>query len=211
MRSAGLVWYVTYGSNMLSRRLRYYLAGGRPPGGARDYPGCRDRRPPRGSRPARLDGGVYFALESRTWTGGLALYDPHLGDTVAGRAYLVTAGQFSDIAAQEMARPPGTDLDLSEAVDTGRMSVGDGRYETIVRAGPDLDGVSMLTFTAPWRAHQARWNAPAARYLALLARGLREAHGWSVARTHAYLHRLPGVHRPGLRALVRDAYATDWT
>lgn len=43
----GLVWYAAYGSNLAAVRLRCYLAGGRPPGGARTYPGARDPSPPR--------------------------------------------------------------------------------------------------------------------------------------------------------------------
>jgi len=198
-----LIWYVAYGSNMLARRLHYYLAGGQPPGARRRYPGARDRRPPRANRPVMLSGGVYFALESPTWTGGLAFYDPNLPGRAAARAYLMTAQQFSDVAAQEMHRAPGTDLDIDSVVEAGRLTVGPGRYETILHAG-DADGIPMLTFTAPWQAHQAEPKPPAARYLSMLAAGLRETHGWSAARTAAYLRRLPGVTP---RLLTDEAFA----
>ncbi len=36
------VWYVAYGSNLSLERFTAYLQGGRPAGGARKYPGCRD-------------------------------------------------------------------------------------------------------------------------------------------------------------------------
>ncbi|TBO55765.1 histone deacetylase, partial [Streptomyces kasugaensis] len=44
--SLGQVWYTSYGSNMYLERLACYLVGGRPPGAARGYPGCRDRGMP---------------------------------------------------------------------------------------------------------------------------------------------------------------------
>nr|WP_218617375.1 hypothetical protein [Cryptosporangium aurantiacum] len=187
-----LVWYVAYGSNMHADRLRYYLAGGRPVGAARTYPGCRDPRPPRRTMPVFLPGGVYFALESRTWTGGMAFYDPTLPGRAAARAYLLTAGQFADVAAQEMARHPDVDLDLTEVLTTGRACLGPGRYETLVRPG-DLDGHPMLTFTAPWSCADVEPNPPAARYLGMIASGLYEAHGWDADTLVAYLAERPGV------------------
>lgn len=208
-QDARLIWYAAYGSNMLTARLGYYLSGGQPPGSARHYPGARDPRPPAGSRPIRLDGGVYFAGQSSVWGGGMALYDPGLPGTTAARAYLLTREQFSDIAEQEMHRRPGRDLDLAEVLAAGRARLGPGRYETLLRTGPDLDGLPVLTFTAPWRADQTSWNAPTVRYLSLLAAGLREAHGWSAARTVSYLRRLPGVRHDGLPAMVSHVYADD--
>ncbi|MGK5445695.1 histone deacetylase [Micromonospora sp. URMC 105] len=188
-----LLWYVAYGSNMHATRLGWYLAGGRPPGGLRSYPGCRDCRPPRRTAGVLVPGGVYFAGESRTWTGGMAFYDPELPGTAAARGYLLTAGQFADIAAQEMHRPPDADLDLiAVAADAGRATLGPGRYETLLRVGV-RDGVSMLTFTAPWRAAEVQWTPPAPVYLRMIAGGVREAHGWSVARTVDYLAGRPGI------------------
>ncbi|MBE1491444.1 histone deacetylase [Plantactinospora soyae] len=188
-----LVWYVAYGSNMHAARLRYYLAGGRPEGGLRRYPGCRDGRPPRRTVPVMLPGGIYFALESMAWTGGMAFYDPELPGRAAARGYLITAGQFADIATQEMYQPPGRDLDLlEEAVAQGRVCLGPGRYETLVCAGT-RDGHPLLTFTAPWHAAEVEWAPPAPRYLAMIASGLHEAHGWTPARITGYLAGRPGI------------------
>lgn len=188
-----LVWYAAYGSNMHADRLHFYLVGGRPPGGRRTYPGCRDSTPPRRTVPLMLPGGIYFALESMAWTGGMALFDPELPGEAAMRAYLITAGQFADIAAQEMYRDPGTDLQIiHEVVRRGRVTVGDGRYETLVYAGAH-DGYPALTFTAHWRAADAKLNAPAPTYLAMLASGLHESHGWDVPQIVQYLAGRPGI------------------
>ncbi|MER7706771.1 hypothetical protein ABTX81_28225 [Kitasatospora sp. NPDC097605] len=103
-----------------------------------------------------------------------------------------TAGQFSDIAAQEMGGGPGTDLDLATVLRTGRDPQGPGRYQTLVCPGT-LDGFPVLTFTAPWTLAEAELNAPRARYLRNLASGLADAHGWSARRTAAYLSTRPGA------------------
>ncbi|MFH9425160.1 histone deacetylase [Streptomyces sp. NPDC017529] len=182
------VWYVSYGSNMHAARLRHYLAGGRPPGGARTCPGCRDPRPPVRSAPVVLPGCMYFALESRNWTGGVAFYDPDGPGEVWGRAHLVTAGQFSDIAAQEMHRAPSADLDLAAVLARGRVQLGPGRYETLVHPG-SLDGLPLLTFTAPWSADEVAHSRPTDTYLAHLASGLREAGGWDDEQIAGYLEK----------------------
>nr|WP_208329433.1 histone deacetylase [Streptomyces sp. 846.5] len=173
-------------------RLNFYLAGGRPPGGRRTYPGCRDSRPPRRTIPVLLPGGLYFALESMAWTGGMALYDVLDPGEMPARAYLLTASQFADIAAQEMYQEPGEDLDLSAVLADGQASLGEGRYQTLVCPGA-LDGVPVLTFTAPWRCAEAALNRPSAAYLCNLALGLRESHGWTRERIADYLAGRPGA------------------
>lgn len=115
-----LIWYTSYGSNMHLDRLASYIAGG----AARRYPGCRDRRPPVRSVPVELQGRLYFATESPVWTGGRGFYDPAASGRTRVCAHLVTAQQFSDIAAQEMHREPGRDFDLAEVLRSGRDTVG---------------------------------------------------------------------------------------
>ncbi|WFE51327.1 histone deacetylase [Micromonospora sp. WMMD1155] len=205
------VWYVAYGSNMHAARLGWYIGGGCPPGGMRTYPGCRDPRPPSRSVPVSLPGGIYFAGESRAWTGGMAFYDPHLPGEAAARAYLVTVEQFTDIAAQEMYRPagepaaltPATGAAVEAAIAGGRATLGPGRYETLVCPGSH-GGVPMLTFTAPEGASGVKWRPPAPTYLGMIARGLRESHGWPVERIADYLAGRPGV----AHAWSPDAVAT---
>lgn len=188
-----LVWYVSYGSNVSSARLGYYLAGGTLPGSTRHHTGCRDPRPPRAARPVDLPGGVYFALRSHAWGGGgLALYDPDLPGTAPARAYQVTVGQFSDIAAQEMGRPTGTDLDLGPLSRSGRVTLGPGCYETLIHPG-FLDALPMVTFTAGWSLAEAVPTAPSAAYLTVIGHGLLEAYPWSVERAAEYLAGLPGA------------------
>jgi hypothetical protein len=177
---------------MHAARLRYYIEGGTPPGGRKTYPGCRDHTLPRQSRPIMIDGGVYFALESKAWTGGMAFYDPDLPGKAAARGYLVTSRQLSDIATQEMYRTPDVDIPLALVVEHGRLTVGEGRYETLVSPG-SLDGYPLITFTAPWRLSDVEPNSPAPAYLAMLANGLHEAHEWPADQIASYLGERPGV------------------
>ena len=136
-----------------------------------------------------LPGGIYFALNSSQWTGGVALYDPDLPGTTAARAYLLTAGQFADVVAQEMRREPGTDLDV---LTSGTARLGPGPYETLLHVG-EHDGHPVLTFTAPWSAGDVATTSPAAPYLAMLADGLHEAHSWPADRIVGYLAPRPGI------------------
>jgi hypothetical protein len=192
----GRVWYVSYGSNMAAARLACYVAGGRPPGGARVNPGARDTTPPRRSVPVDLPGTTYFAGESPQWGGGVAFYDHDEPGRTAARAYLVTAGQLADIAAQEMYRIPvaGDPLEqvLLEPLAGGRHTWGPGRYETLVVVG-ELDGAPLLTFTSPHGAAATERTDPAPAYLAMMAAGLRESRGWDEREIQTYLDSLvPG-------------------
>ncbi|TDC61801.1 histone deacetylase [Streptomyces hainanensis] len=205
--SPSRVWYAAYGSNMSSARLGQYLRGGAAPGAARAHPGCRDPRPPERSVPVTLPGLLYFATESPVWGGGRAFYDPDRADEeTPARAHLLTAGQFSDIAAQEMGREPGTDLDLAPVRRAGaRLRLGPGRYETLLCVA-ELDGLPVLTFTAPWGSGDVAWRAPSAGYLRQLGAGLIEGRGWTAARAARYLASRPGARgqwaAPEVRALL---------
>nr|WP_234434128.1 histone deacetylase [Streptomyces sp. NRRL F-5126] len=181
------------------RRARFetYLSGGRPSGAARTYAGCRDPRPPADSRLMHLPGALYFATESDVWTGGRAFYDPDAPGSVPARAYLITGGQFFDVVAQEMDREPGTGpaMDptaLAALPPGGRLRLGGGRYETLVHAG-DVDGVPVLTFTAPWSMGDVAANPPSAAYLAHLAGGLAEAGAGDARAVARYLAGCPGA------------------
>ncbi len=189
------VWYLAYGSNADPGRLRCYLRGGRPEGGRRVYPGCRDRAEPRAAAAVEVPGTVYFATESPVWSGGRAFLDPVApGGPVLARAYLITRGQFSDLAAQEMYRVPGEcpDLDLAGVLRDGRAVLGDGRYETLVCAGL-LEGRPLLTFTAPWATGAVPPNPPSAAYLRCVARGLLDGDAWDPRTVAGYLAARPGA------------------
>jgi hypothetical protein len=111
---------------------------------------------------------------------------------VLARAHLVTAQQFADIAAQEMYRAPGTDLDLGDVLTQGRAMLGEGRYETLVCAG-QVDDLPVLTFTAPWGMDDVQWVPPSAAYVRFLASGLLSAGAWDLEAVAAYVAACPGA------------------
>ncbi len=190
-----LLWYVSYGSNMSRRRLGCYLAGGRPPGSAVSCVGARDRTMPAADHAVTLPGSLYFAGESRTWGGGVAFYDHDSPGSTPARAYLITIGQFVDVAAQEMHRPPRPDDPLEQVLREGlpgdRYAAGPGEYETLIDVGR-REGRPMLTFTAPHGMADVPHTRPSPAYLAMLAEGLREGHGWDAEQSSAYFARVTG-------------------
>lgn len=190
------VWYVSYGSNMASARLRTYLEGGTPVGGSRRNPGARDSTPPQRDAPVDLPGALYFAGQSPQWGGGVAFYDHEARDRgpTHARAYLVTAAQFADVAAQEMYRVPAEDDPVGQVLLRGfeeRHQVGPGRYETLLEVGR-LEGLPLLVFTSPDGIDAVEHQPPAPAYAAMLATGLRESRGWDDEQVTAYLHRAGG-------------------
>ncbi|WP_281879531.1 histone deacetylase [Nocardia sputorum] len=207
-RGTDLIWYAAYGSNMSLTRLRTYLRGGRPQGGTITLPGCRDHADPIRSTPLLLRGVLYFATESLTWTGGRAFYDPSCPGEIAVHAHLLTGEQFSDIVAQEMYRPPGAEVDARRVIEEGKVTLGPGRYETLVHAGTHA-GHPVLTFTAPWRCRDVRGNPPAAAYLRHMAAGLRAAHRWSARATAGYLATRPGADLRWTPEAVHDLLGAD--
>ncbi|WP_245718254.1 hypothetical protein [Nocardia miyunensis] len=126
---------------------------------------------------------------------------------VAARGYLFGLEQFEDLVAQEMYRKPGEGprVDLDAVVRDGMVRLGEGRYETVLYLG-DRAGIPVVTCTASWDPESVELRCPAPRYLKILAEGLRESHGWTTERVHAYLAGLPGVRGlwdvAELRALI---------
>lgn len=190
MSGSHLVWYAAYGSNLQLRRFRCYLRGGRPDGGLRTYAGCRDGSDPLAWQAVTVTGEVVFSGESTVWTGGIASYDPSTAGEVAARAYLLTADQLCDVVAQESRRPVGEVGDVLAASRDTPLVLGDGRYDAVVQVGL-LGGLPMLTVTSarPPEEHAA----PSAGYLATIATGLAESHGWRGAALVDYLAARPGV------------------
>jgi len=182
------VWYVAYGSNLHAARFNCYIAGGRPRGARRTYVGCRDRSPPRRDIGIRMAGGLTFAGNSRVWRGGMAFYHPHADGEVAARAYLLTFGQLSDVVAQEIRGPIGSDLALDSAAER-QWTTNSRTYETLLRLD-DRDGLPMFTLTS---LQTVDATTPSASYLRVMLDGLGEAFGWTAHARVRYLLRAPGV------------------
>ena len=182
------VWYAAYGTNLSAARLGCYLAGGRPPGAARRYDGCRDPSPPRDQRPVELRGRLSFAGESGVWGGGMAFFTSAGDGVVHARAYLLRLEQLGDLVAQEARRPVGADLVL--AADRAPTRHGLSRvYDVLLDLG-ELDGHRVLTLTG---TTVPAANAPSAAYVRTMLEGLADGFGLDAAACVAYLAAAEGV------------------
>ena len=103
----------------------------------------------------------------------------------------ITTEQFVDVLAQETRRSPGITLDLAPLFRGDRYSDGVGGYPVLVRVG-ERHGLPLVTFTRE-RPAASPLAAPSAPYLAAMAIGLREAHGWSEVQIDRYLSAIPGA------------------
>lgn len=145
------VWYVSYGSHMSRARFERALRG----------------TPPRADVAVVLPGRVWFAGEVPDWAGdGIAFYDHEAPGTAPARAYLITAGQFTDVRTAE-----------------------GPRYARLVHLGA-RDDVPMMTFTAPHGIGAVPHARPPERYLDTLRTALHEAHGWDHLTISAYFARV---------------------
>ena len=174
------VWYAAYGSNTDAARFDCYLRGGRPVGGARAHPGCRDTSPPVATRALWLPGSIYFAGASTVWGGGMAFYDPDQPGPVAARGWLITVQQLADLITQEMHEEPGSRPDLEHEIlavldrsPEGAHRLGPGRYETLVTTRA-LDGTPVVTFTADGAHPEHERSEPSGHYFATIAAGLTQ-------------------------------------
>jgi hypothetical protein len=150
-----------------------------------------------------MAGRLTFAWESPTWGGGIAFHEPDADGTVLTCAYLVTAGQLSDVLEQEMWREPGADLDLTELLETRRHVIGPGRYETLHLAG-ELDGRPVVTFSTS-DVDALGLRPPAPPYVATIARGLRRTHELGDDEIVDYLLACRGVQPAWDRASLLEA------
>lgn len=202
------IWYAAYGSNLDRDRFQRYLTGGAAVGALRSHAGARDTTAPTGDRPVSLPGRLHFGWRSSTWGGGVAFYVPGEGESqgvVRARAYLLTEGQFADVAAQEMHRETGGGLDLARVLAHGYDVAGPGRYETIHRVGT-IEDRAVLTFTAE-DPDALGELAPTAPYLRTMAAGLRQSHGLDDEAVVDYLRQSPVVRGAWSAGELRECLA----
>ncbi len=200
-----LVWYAAYGSNLLRARFAAYVEGGVFPGTDAEHRGARDRTPPRDDRRLDVPHPLFFAREESRWgRGGVAFVEPlpATGPATIARAYLVTAGQFEDVVAQENGWPAARPLPFGDIVTTGAVSCGEGWYDLALHVG-QLDGHPVLTFTSSAPESALPRHPPAPAYLDTICRGLYEL-GLTEDEVVAYLMEVPGIV-PAARAARQGA------
>jgi hypothetical protein len=202
------VFYAAYGSNLSAERFACYIGGGTAPGASLALPGARDRRQPESWHALRPPGRLSFRGQSLTWGGAPAIFEPatssgHLGTEVFVRAWRLGWDQLEDVMAQENGRPTcPLAVEPAALVDGFSLLVGPGRYDRLVCVGT-LEGLPVLTFTAPTSFESVIPEAPSPAYLAHIITGLRETFGLVDLEVVDYLGGAPGA-RPDL---VRAALA----
>lgn len=219
------VMYASYGSNLHRDRFMTYLHGGSPEGSRRVYPGCTDPSDPEDDIPIRFHGGyrAHFALSSSVWHGGIAFMDRTEDDeqaTALGRAYKLPIRTFDEVVHFEnggYTAKTAQSVPLDEVLADGRSVTGPGSYQTLLHIG-DYNGMPVLTFTAPFSAHEAltetgrinrgkvslpvRTNKPSAAYCRMIGNGLQETFGMSEVQAADYLRGMPGAERYSRREMV---------
>ena len=150
------VWYVSYGSNMLFERFRYYIEGGSYKGSKPRKP-CRDPSLPPIKKAIEIPYDMYFGNFSGSWEdGGVSFLDVSREGSSYGLAYLITKEQFDHVSREE---------------NSGRETCdGFGWYENIIDLGM-MDGFRVLTVT---NRNIRPYNEPCKDYLDTLREGLRK-------------------------------------
>ena len=150
------VWYVSYGSNMLSERFMHYIKGGQYEGGGAYLEPCADTSDPIAVATYNIPYDMYFRNSSGSWGGkGVSFLDTSKPGHALGVAYLITKEQFEHVACQENG---GCPPEYSSW------------YNTIVSLGT-LNGYEVVTITNDSVAY---FNAPSEKYLETLHRGIAE-------------------------------------
>lgn len=205
-----MIWYASYGSNLLRARFMAYIQGGSPPGESFAQVGCTDPTPPRDDRPMKIPHRLYFAQRSRNWENGGVCFiqrKPEPGVETLGRMYLVTEEQYKEVFYQEngwngfreeragAGGPAGGEgkdllrLDLDRVPPLGAMkTAAPGWYSTILHLG-EHRGHPIFTFTASWDESRIPHTPPGPRYRDTVARGIRERYGLPEPEIQAYLER----------------------
>jgi hypothetical protein len=135
-----------------------------------------------------IPGKLFFASHTNHWQGMTAAFlDP--GDKESRtkvRAYLITLNQFEHILAQECNIAVPVAVDLQALKSHGRLILGDGDnfFNQLAYLG-EHDGHPLITFTNSGE-HMTR-DTPSKVYLAVLVRGLSQAHSMTKQAALKYL------------------------
>ncbi len=168
------VWYAAYGSNMLERRLRCYLEGGKATASHERNPGARDGSAPGGSMLAVVDHGLMFGRHSAAWGGGVAFLDEE-GESGLSYVRLWDLGreQFEDVGAQENGLGAGEmGVDWGALFETGIWRSKVARWYGTFLCFGEWEGRPVVTVTGDFGG---AWSEPGEAYRSVILEGLREA------------------------------------
>lgn len=169
------LWYVAYGSNLSPVRLRRYLVRCAPVGEPLDR------------RPVVLPHRLFFAHESRVWTGGTAFVEPRRDPDARtlAMAWLLRRDQFLGVLARENGCE---ELPLADhgVLGPGESVLADrGRYGLVLGCDSP-DHRPALTFTTSEQPRPAP-TSPAPAYVDTIVSGLMAGHGLTDVAARAYV------------------------
>jgi hypothetical protein len=175
VKTADPVWYVAYGSNLLTARFHAYITGcgDEAPWGA--HRGSTDTTLPAGDRQVVVPYAVFFGGDSLRWNGACCFCPVEQPSAerlpVVGRAWLVRWGQLADIVAQEN-RLPSSAASLPDQVPgpTEPVRVIDGVIDLLLGMEA-IDGHPACTLASSRPAPAA---PPSSSYRLVLAAGMAE-------------------------------------
>lgn len=184
------VLYVSYGSNLLQKRLNVYIQGGAIEGNCRTFVGATNKEAPRSSQRVGIPFELRFQKEGKNWgKGGVGFLDARslASDSskhAIGRAYDISLEQFNDILSQEndhcVSPVPRLSREALESLvasgfGTGIELVPNSWYGYLLFLGREGDcGLPMLTFTCHPREASLPLNPPSPPYFNVIAAGLQE-------------------------------------
>lgn len=189
-----LVWYVAYGSNLLEDRFLSYIIGGQPEGAQKTYNGCRDKTPPRRSKPKRINYEIYFAKNSSVWDNcGVCFINTtkNKSKRAFAKMYLVTRQQLEDIAKQETNSTDLINLDFKTTIKTGcSIFKRPSWYGKLLFLGYDCF-IPMFTLTN--ENNDLSFSRPSISYIVTIIEGLRQTFRIKKSEIVNYLSNKNGI------------------
>ncbi len=145
-----LIWYASYGSNILQDRFHCYIRGGKPEGSETTYNGCTNKNLPIDNQDFYISSELYFAKKSeKSWNGGGVgfIANKFSNERTLGRIYLITKEQFIDVIKQECNVIRDIKIDFDSIVSQGSFVLKETKwYNKIIYLG-DQAGHPIFTFT----------------------------------------------------------------
>lgn len=145
-----LIYYVSYGSNMLEERFLCYLQGGKCRFNGINYKGCDNKSIYLSSKSIVIPCKMYYSKFSTSWRGSVSFLSEKAGKTYA-KAYLITKEQFEQIKKQE------------------------GLWYSHELELESIDGFEARTFTSDIELEHKNFNEVNDKYKTVLKMGLKES------------------------------------
>lgn len=193
-----LIWYASYGSNLLEDRFLCYIRGGQLIGTAKSYLGCTNQTPPITNKPIKIPYELYFSKQRSIWENkGVAFIKSEKNEAVEtlGRMYLITKDQFGQVVRQENSYAPedlSITINFEATISNGESEIPAKWYSKILYLGMD-EGYPIFTFTSNWPQDQIVLSQPGEKYLRIIIKGIKETYNLSHRKIIDYLMNLEGI------------------